>query len=309
MGMAVGKKGGLQSDMNVTPLVDVLLVLLIIFMVMTPLALRGYDVQIPRDTNQPVPVTDQTQFIMSISEADCPITAPLGNQGLPPGCTVRINKEVVRVDALTQKAEEIFKNRKKEEKILFPIVGFIVTTLVAPGAIPLLGMLFFGNVLRESGVTTRLAKTGSSALIDICTMLLGLAVGASTSAQVFLKPQSIMIFALGCVAFAFSTAGGVLFAKLMNLFLKEKINPLIGSAGVSAVPDAARVSESFRKHMQGQNLPAYLYSLTTKDGRRIEALLSSRLIPYEGEQAILGTVVDITERVKIEEALRRAPVR
>jgi oxaloacetate decarboxylase beta subunit len=104
-------------------------------------------------------------------------------------------------------------------------------------------MLFFGNLLRETGVTSRLAKTASSALIDICTMLLGLSVGASTTAQVFLVPQSVLIFVLGCLAFAVSTAGGVLFAKAMNLFLKEKINPLIGSAGVSAVPDSARVSE------------------------------------------------------------------
>lgn len=131
------------------------------------------------------------------------------------------------------------------EKILFPIIAFIATTFIAPGAIPLLGMLFFGNLLKESGVTGRLAKTASSALIDISTMLLGLVVGASTTAQVFLNTRSIMIFVLGCASFAVATAGGVLFAKLMNLFLKEgrKVNPLIGSAGVSAVPDSARVSE------------------------------------------------------------------
>ncbi len=159
---------------------------------------------------------------------------------------------------LTNKEERLIRMKparivRKEEKILFPIVGFIVTTLVAPGAVPLLGMLFFGNVLRESGVTTRLAKTASSALIDICTILLGLAVGASTTAQVFLNPQSVLIFVLGCVAFGFSTAGGVLFAKLMNLFLKEKINPLIGSAGVSAVPDSARVSEMVGREYDPDN--------------------------------------------------------
>jgi oxaloacetate decarboxylase beta subunit len=131
------------------------------------------------------------------------------------------------------------------EKIIFPIVAFIVTTFIAPGAIPLLGMLFFGNLLKESGVTGRLAKTASSALIDISTMLLGLVVGASTTAQVFLNTRSILIFALGCASFAVATAGGVLFAKGMNLFLPagRKVNPLIGSAGVSAVPDSARVSE------------------------------------------------------------------
>ena len=141
------------------------------------------------------------------------------------------------------------------EKIIFPIVAFIVTTFIAPGAIPLLGMLFFGNLLKESGVTGRLAKTASSSLIDISTMLLGLVVGASTTAQVFLNTRSIMIFVLGCASFAVATAGGVLFAKLMNLFLKEgrKVNPLIGAAGVSAVPDSARVAEMVGRQYDPDN--------------------------------------------------------
>ena len=147
---------------------------------------------------------------------------------------------------LTSKKERLIRMTagrkvKKVEKILFPIVGMIVTTLVAPGAIPLLGMLFFGNLLKESGVTTRLAKTASNSLVDIATILLGLAVGASTSAQVFLNKKSILIFVLGVISFGVATACGVLFAKLMNLVSKRKINPLIGAAGVSAVPDSARV--------------------------------------------------------------------
>ena len=129
----------------------------------------------------------------------------------------------------------------KRDKIIFPIAGLVVTTLVAPGGLPLLGMLFFGNLLKESGVTGRLSKTASSAVLDTATILLGVAVGASTTAQVFLTEQSILIFVLGCLAFAVATAGGVLFAKLMNLFSTTKINPLIGAAGVSAVPDSARV--------------------------------------------------------------------
>lgn len=142
---------------------------------------------------------------------------------------------------------------KQVEKILFPVIGMILTTLVAPGAIPLLGMLFFGNLLKESGVTARLAKTASNALIDIATILLGFAVGASTSAQVFLNKKSVLIFVLGVVAFAVATAAGVLFAKLMNAVSKQKINPLIGAAGVSAVPDSARVVHTVGKEYDPNN--------------------------------------------------------
>ncbi|MCP5051637.1 MAG: sodium ion-translocating decarboxylase subunit beta [bacterium] len=159
---------------------------------------------------------------------------------------------------LTTRKERLIKmkpSRKvgKNEKILFPIAGLVLTTMVAPGAIPLLGMLFFGNLLKESGVTSRLAKTASNALIDIATILLGLAVGASTSAQVFLNRQSVMIFILGVFSFAIATACGVLFAKLMNVFSKQKVNPLIGAAGVSAVPDSARVVHTVGKEEDPNN--------------------------------------------------------
>jgi oxaloacetate decarboxylase beta subunit len=133
----------------------------------------------------------------------------------------------------------------KTEKIAFPIVGLILTTFITPSALPLLGMLFFGNLLKESGVTKRLADTAKGALIDIITILIGLTVGASTQATTFLTPTSIGIFALGAASFVIATAGGVIFVKVMNLFLSDdkKINPLIGNAGVSAVPDSARVSQ------------------------------------------------------------------
>ncbi len=129
----------------------------------------------------------------------------------------------------------------KKEKIIFPIIAFLIITFIAPGAIPLIGMLLFGNLLRESGVTERLARTARNALIDSVTILLGVTVGASTQAGTFLTPKSIGIFVLGAFSFIVATACGILFAKLMNLFLKEKINPLLGAAGVSAVPDSARV--------------------------------------------------------------------
>jgi carboxybiotin decarboxylase len=135
----------------------------------------------------------------------------------------------------------------RAEKMSFPIVGLLLTCFITPSALPLLGMLFFGNMLKESGVTKRLANTASNPLIDIVTILLGLTVGASTQADVFLTPQSVLIFGLGAASFMVATAAGILFAKFMNVFLsaENRINPLVGAAGVSAVPDSARVVQTF----------------------------------------------------------------
>ena len=133
----------------------------------------------------------------------------------------------------------------KLEKIMFPIIGMLLTTFIVPSGLPLLGMLFFGNLLKESTVTKRLADTAKGPMIDIVTILIGLTVGASTQATTFLTPKSVGIFALGAASFVVATFGGVMFVKILNLFLSEgnKINPLIGNAGVSAVPDSARVSQ------------------------------------------------------------------
>ncbi|TNF40685.1 MAG: sodium ion-translocating decarboxylase subunit beta [Bacteroidetes bacterium] len=151
---------------------------------------------------------------------------------------------------LTSKKERLIRMKPpravtKTEKILFPIFGLLLTCFISPSALPLLGMLFFGNILKESGVTKRLAETARTSLIDIVTIMIGLTVGASTQADVFLTKESVLIFGLGAAAFAVATTTGVLFAKLMNVFLPadNKINPLIGNSGVSAVPDSARVSE------------------------------------------------------------------
>ncbi|HPL03401.1 MAG TPA: sodium ion-translocating decarboxylase subunit beta [Bacteroidales bacterium] len=153
--------------------------------------------------------------------------------------------------AMTTKKERLIRMKppraiSKREKILFPLLGILLTTLIVPSGLPLLGMLFFGNLLRESGVTRRLAETASGPMLDIVTILIGLTVGASTQASTFLTVKSLGIFALGAVSFMIATFGGVLGVKIMNLFIKKpenKINPLIGNAGVSAVPDSARVSE------------------------------------------------------------------
>lgn len=151
---------------------------------------------------------------------------------------------------LTNKKERLIRMKpprqvSKNEKILFPIIGLILTTFVVPSGMPLLGMLFFGNLLKESTVTKRLADTAKGSMIDIVTILIGLTVGASTQATTFLTAKSIGIFALGAGSFVIATTGGVLFVKFFNLFLKEgsKLNPLIGNSGVSAVPDSARVSQ------------------------------------------------------------------
>lgn len=129
----------------------------------------------------------------------------------------------------------------KLEKMIFPIVALILCCFIAPAAIPLLGMLCFGNLLKEAVVTERLAVAARTAVIDTVTILLGLTVGASTQADVFLTSKSVGIFVLGAASFCVATACGLLFAKFLNLFLRPKINPLLGAAGVSAVPDSARV--------------------------------------------------------------------
>ncbi len=159
-----------------------------------------------------------------------------------------IQKPVMRL--LTTKKERVIRMKSPRivsstEKIVFPIAGLLMTAFMVPSGLPLLGMLFLGNLLKESGVTRRLAETARGPLIDTITILLGLTVGASTQASQFLTVDSIKIFALGAFSFIIATAGGVLFVKLFNLFLSKdsKINPLIGNAGVSAVPASARISQ------------------------------------------------------------------
>ena len=161
---------------------------------------------------------------------------------------------------LTSNKERLIKMKppravSQTEKTLFPIIGFLLTCFLVPSGLPLLGMLFFGNLLKESGVTKRLATTAGGPLIDIVTILIGLTVGASTQATTFLTWQSILIFMLGALSFIIATCTGVLYVKLLNLFLKpeNRINPLIGNSGVSAVPDSARVSQEVGLHYDKTN--------------------------------------------------------
>ena len=179
--------------------------------------------------------------------------------------------------ALTTKKEKQIKMAtsrevSQTEKILFPIVGLLITTFIVPSGLPLLGMLFFGNLLKESTKTTRLAKTAGSALNDIVVMLLGLTVGCSTQASEFLTLDTILIFVLGACAFMIATASGVLFVKFMNLFLPEgkKINPLIGNAGVSAVPMAARIS-----NQEGLRANPHNYLLLHAMGPNVAGVIGS----------------------------------
>lgn len=151
---------------------------------------------------------------------------------------------------LTTSKERVIKMKSPRkvshtEKVIFPIIGLLLTTFLVPSGLPLLGMLFFGNLLKESGVTKRLANTASGPLIDTITILLGLTVGASTQASEFLTINSIKIFGLGALSFIIATTSGILFVKIFNIFLKKenRINPLIGNSGVSAVPDSARISQ------------------------------------------------------------------
>ena len=141
----------------------------------------------------------------------------------------------------------------KREKIIFPIVVTIFVALLVPSAAPLIACLMLGNLFKECGVTERLSKAGQNELMNIVTIFLGVSVGCTATGATFLSPKTLMIMGMGIVAFGFGTAGGVLLAKFMNLFLKEKINPLIGSAGVSAVPMAARVSQKVGQEANPRN--------------------------------------------------------
>lgn len=160
----------------------------------------------------------------------------------------------------------------KRAKIIFPVVGFLLCCFLAPAALPLLGMLFFGNLLKECGVADRLAQTARTALIDVVTIVLGITVGASTQADIFLTSKSVGIFALGAASFMVATASGVLFAKFMNLFIKDKINPLVGAAGVSAVPDSARVVQ-----MMGNREDPTNYLLMHAMGPNISGVIGSAI--------------------------------
>ncbi len=147
---------------------------------------------------------------------------------------------------LTTKKERLIRMKlpravSKKEKVLFPVLAFLLTGFIVPASLPLLGMLFFGNLLKESMVTKRLADTARNTITDIVTIILGVTVGASTQATVFLSEGSMLIFILGAISFVIATAGGILFAKIMNIFLsgENKVNPLIGAATLAAIPDSA----------------------------------------------------------------------
>ena len=160
----------------------------------------------------------------------------------------------------------------KTEKIVFPIVVTIFVSLLVPSAAPLVGCLMLGNLFKECGVVERLNKTAQNELMNIVTIFLGVSVGATATASTFLAPKTLGIIALGVVAFSMGTAGGVILAKLMNLFLKEKINPLIGSAGVSAVPMAARVSQ-----MVGQKYNPANFLLMHAMGPNVAGVIGSAI--------------------------------
>jgi oxaloacetate decarboxylase beta subunit len=205
-----------------------------------------------------------------IGGADGPTTIYLTNRLAPPfiGSTAvaaytymalvpMIQPPVIKL-CTTKKERAIYmkpqlRDVSKKEKIIFPVIASIIIILLVPDSAPLIGMFMLGNLLRESGVTDRLADTAANAMMNILTICLGLCVGAFMSAENFLRVESLLVFCLGIVAFATATAGGVFLAKLMNLFVKEKINPMIGAAGVSAVPMSARVVQKMGQEANPKN--------------------------------------------------------
>jgi sodium ion-translocating decarboxylase beta subunit len=163
------------------------------------------------------------------------------------------------IKALTTKKERMIRMEYKDVKvskavlILFPIVVTVIAGILAPISVSLVGLLMFGNLIRESGVLERLSKTAQNELANLVTLLLGITIGSTMHYESFLQPATLMILLMGLVAFVFDTAGGVLLAKIMNLFTKEKINPMVGAAGISAFPMSARIVQRMAKREDPQN--------------------------------------------------------
>jgi len=186
---------------------------------------------------------------------------PLIQPPLMKALTTRKEREVV----MTQ-----LRDVSKLEKVCFPIIVTVLCILLLPSVAPLIGMLMLGNLFKESGVVERLSETAQNALINIVTIFLGVTVGATANAERFLSPETLMIIGLGLLAFMFSTVGGLLFGKLMCLLSGGKINPLIGSAGVSAVPMAARVS-----NVEGQKVNPNNWLLMHAMGPNVAGVIGS----------------------------------
>ena len=165
----------------------------------------------------------------------------------------------------------------KTTRILFPIIVTIITGLVAPRAVALIGFLMFGNLIRECGVLDSLSDTAQKVLANLITLLLGITVAAKMQADLFLNTQTLLILALGLIAFIFDTAGGVLFAKFLNLFLKNKINPMIGAAGISAFPMSARVVNKLGLEADNQNF-LLMHSIGANVSGQIASVIAGGLI-------------------------------
>jgi oxaloacetate decarboxylase beta subunit len=180
---------------------------------------------------------------------------------------------------LTTKKERLIRMKpmrvvSKMEKVVFPLIGILLTCFIVPAALPLLGMLFFGNLFKESGVTKRLAETVKGPMIDVVTILIGLTIGASAEASVILTSKALSIFVLGAFSFMIATVGGVLFVKFINIFLKaeSRINPLIGNAGLATLPDSARVS-----HVIGLKYDKTNFLLMHAMGPNVAGIIGSAL--------------------------------
>ena len=165
----------------------------------------------------------------------------------------------------------------KKAKILFPIVVTVIAGFIAPASVPLIGFLMFGNLMRESGVVNSLSQSAQNELVNIVTILLGLAIASTMKAEVFIKPATFLILGMGLIAFVFDTIGGVLFVKVINFFRKEKINPMVGAAGISAFPMSARTIQKMAQKEDPQNF-VLMYSISANVAGQIASVIAGGLI-------------------------------